>query len=45
MKSLPLDFALLPLEGVWHGVPLGKFVFCFVALLPLLLMLLLMLSL
>jgi hypothetical protein len=46
MKSLPFDFcsATFPLEVVWHGVPLGEFVFGVVALLPLLLSLLLMLS-
>ncbi len=44
-ESPPLDFALPPLEVVWHGVPLGEFFFSFIALLPLLLMLLLMLSL
>jgi hypothetical protein len=38
--SPPLDFALPPLEGVWHGMNLVEFVFCFVALSPLLLMLL-----
>jgi hypothetical protein len=44
VKSPPLDFAVLPLEGVWHGMPLGEFIFCFFAPLPLLLLLLLMLS-
>jgi hypothetical protein len=39
VKSPPLDFALPPLEVVWHSMPLGDFVFSFVALLPLLLML------
>ncbi len=45
VKSPPLDFALPPLERVWHSMPLSEFVFGFVALLPLLLMLLPTLSL
>ena len=37
VKSPTLDFALPPLEVVWHGVPLGESVFSLIALLPLLL--------
>jgi hypothetical protein len=45
LRSPPLDFALPPLKVVWLGMPLGEFVIGVIALSPLLLKLLPLLSL